>query len=53
MKKRSVARKARANIEKDRPCQPSSDQIHRLRGKFRGKGLLKALLAEKKHEREL
>jgi AbrB family looped-hinge helix DNA binding protein len=29
------------------------EYIHSLRGKFRGKGLLKALMAEKKKEREL
>ena len=27
--------------------------VHSLRGKYRGKGLLKALMAEKKREREL
>lgn len=29
------------------------DYIHSLRGKYKGKGLLKALMAEKKREREL
>ena len=29
------------------------EYIHSLRGKFKGKGLLKALMAEKKREREL
>jgi len=29
------------------------EYIHSLRGKFRGKGLMKALMAEKKREREL
>jgi AbrB family looped-hinge helix DNA binding protein len=29
------------------------EYIHSLRGKYRGKGLLKSLLAEKKKEREL
>jgi AbrB family looped-hinge helix DNA binding protein len=29
------------------------EYIRRLRGKYRGKGLMKALLAEKKKEREL
>lgn len=29
------------------------DYIHSLRGKFRGKGLMKALMAEKKREKEL
>lgn len=29
------------------------EYVHRLRGKYKGKGLLKALAAEKKKEREL
>ena len=29
------------------------EYIHSLRGKFKGKGLLKALMAEKKRERDL
>ena len=29
------------------------EYLHGLRGKFKGKGLLKALMAEKKKEREL
>jgi AbrB family looped-hinge helix DNA binding protein len=29
------------------------EYIHSLRGRFKGKGLLKALMAEKKKEREL
>ena len=29
------------------------EYVHSLRGKFKGKGLLKALMAEKKKEREL
>jgi AbrB family looped-hinge helix DNA binding protein len=29
------------------------DYVHSLRGKFRGKGLMKALMAEKRREREL
>ena len=29
------------------------EYVERLRGRYRGKGLLKALAAEKKHEREL
>jgi AbrB family looped-hinge helix DNA binding protein len=28
------------------------DYVHSLRGKFKGKGLLKSLMAEKKRERE-
>jgi AbrB family looped-hinge helix DNA binding protein len=31
----------------------TDDYIQSLRGKYRGKGLLKALMAEKKREREL
>ncbi len=29
------------------------EYIHSLRGRFRGKGLLKSLMDEKKHEREI
>jgi AbrB family looped-hinge helix DNA binding protein len=29
------------------------EYVHSLRGRFRGKGLMKALMAEKKREREL
>ena len=29
------------------------EYIHRLRGKYKGKGLMKALMAEKKRERDL
>ena len=29
------------------------EYIHSLRGKFKGKGLMKELMEEKKHEREL
>jgi hypothetical protein len=29
------------------------EYVHSLRGKFKGKGLLKALMAEKQREREL
>ncbi len=29
------------------------EYVHSLRGKYKGKGLLKALMAEKKREREL
>jgi AbrB family looped-hinge helix DNA binding protein len=31
----------------------TDDYVQSLRGKYRGKGLLKALMAEKKREREL
>ena len=40
--------------EKEIVLKPiTREYIHSLRGKFRGKGLMKALLAEKKREREL
>jgi AbrB family looped-hinge helix DNA binding protein len=40
--------------EKEIVLKPiTRDYIHSLRGKFRGKGLMKALMAEKKREREL
>jgi hypothetical protein len=29
------------------------EYVHSLRGRFRGKGLLKSLMAEKKREREI
>ena len=29
------------------------EYVHSLRGKYRGNGLMKSLMAEKKHEREL
>jgi AbrB family looped-hinge helix DNA binding protein len=29
------------------------EYIHSLRGKYKGKGLMKSLMADKKHEREL
>ncbi len=29
------------------------EYVHSLRGKYKGKGLLKALMAEKRHERKL
>jgi AbrB family looped-hinge helix DNA binding protein len=40
--------------EKEIVLKPiTRDYVHNLRGKFRGKGLMKALMAEKKREREL
>lgn len=40
--------------EKEITLKPiTRDYVHSLRGKFRGKGLMKALIAEKKREREL
>ena len=49
----------RINIEVDEAQQRiilkpiTREYIHSLRGKYKGKGLLKALMAEKKREREL
>ena len=49
----------RIQIEADEKAQTiilrpiTRDFVHGLRGKYRGKGLLKALMAEKKIEREL
>jgi AbrB family looped-hinge helix DNA binding protein len=49
----------RIQIEADEKTQSiilrpiTRDYIYRLRGKYKGKGLLKALMAEKKIEREL
>jgi len=53
MKKRTVPREGRQKTGKAQPRQPSRDHIHNLRGKFRGKGLMKALMAEKQGERKL
>jgi len=53
MKKRAAAFKGPTNTEKDPPRQPSRDHAASLRRTFQGKGLMKALLAEKKREREL
>ena len=40
--------------EKEIVLKPiTRDYVHNLRGRFRGKGLMKALMAEKKREREL
>jgi hypothetical protein len=40
--------------EKEIVLKPiTREYVHSLRGKFRGKGLLKALRAEKKRERDL
>jgi AbrB family looped-hinge helix DNA binding protein len=49
----------RIQIEADEKTQSiilrpiTRDYVYRLRGKYKGKGLLKALIAEKKIEREL
>jgi len=40
--------------EKEIVLKPiTREYIHSMRGKFKGKGLMKALMAEKKREREL
>jgi AbrB family looped-hinge helix DNA binding protein len=40
--------------EKEIVLRPiTRDYIHSLRGKFKGRGLMKAFMAEKKREREL
>ena len=52
--KNRVGTKQRAQTSaKKAIAPPSREFIQSLRGKFRGKGLLKALIAEKKREREL
>ena len=49
----------RIQIEVDEKAQHiilkpiTREYVHSLRGKYKGKGLLKALMAEKKREREL
>jgi hypothetical protein len=49
----------RIQIEVDEEAQRiiltpiTREYVHSLRGKYRGKGLLKSLMAEKKREREL
>jgi len=55
MKKRATVRKERAHINEKRTggVTPSREYIHSLRGRLHGKGLMKALMAEKKQEREL
>jgi hypothetical protein len=44
--------KTRTSITAAKP-KVSREFIHSLRGKYRGEGLMKALMAEKKREREL
>ena len=55
MKKRAAVRKELARINEKRTggVTPSREYIHSLRGRLHGKGLMKALMAEKKQEREL
>jgi hypothetical protein len=44
--------KTRTSITAAKP-KVSRELIHNLRGKYRGEGLMKELMAEKKREREL
>ena len=54
MKKRTLTDQDKLNSKaKNRELRPSREYIHSLRGKFRGVGLMKELLAERKREREL
>ena len=53
MKKRIGAKQPLQAGAKKPSAPPSRELIHSLRGKFRGKGLMNALMAEKKREREL
>jgi len=58
-RKLSIKPGTRIEIEVDEEHQRiiltpiTREYVHSLRGKYKGKGLLKALMAEKKHEREL
>ena len=58
-RKLSIKPGTRIEIEVDEEHQRiiltpiTREYIHSLRGKYKGKGLLKALMAEKKREREL
>ncbi len=58
-RKLSIKPGTRIEIEVDEEHQRiiltpiSREYVHSLRGKYKGKGLLKALMAEKKREREL
>ena len=58
-RKLSIKPGTRIEIEVDEDNQRiiltpiTREYIHSLRGKYKGKGLLKALMAEKKREREL
>ena len=58
-RKLSIKPGTRIEIEVDEEHQRiiltpiTREYVHRLRGKYKGKGLLKALMAEKKREREL
>jgi AbrB family looped-hinge helix DNA binding protein len=58
-RKLSIKPGTRIEIEVDEEHQRiiltpiTREYVHSLRGKYKGKGLLKALMAEKKREREL
>ena len=58
-KKLGIKEGTRIQIELDEKNQRiilkpiTREYVHSLRGKYKGKGLLKALMAEKKREREL
>ena len=57
-RKLSIKEGTRIQIELDEEAKEiilkpiTRDYVHSLRGKFRGKGLMKSLMAEKKRERE-
>jgi AbrB family looped-hinge helix DNA binding protein len=57
-RKLSIKEGTRIQIELDEKAKEiilkpiTRDYVHGLRGKFRGKGLMKTLMAEKKRERE-
>lgn len=58
-RKLSIREGTRIKIELDEDAKEiilkpiTREYVHSLRGKFRGKGLMKALMAEKKRERQL
>jgi len=58
-KKLGIREGTRIQIELDEDAKEiiltpiTRDYVHSLRGRFKGKGLLKALMAEKKKESEL
>jgi len=57
-RKLSIKEGTRIQIELDEEAKEiilkpiTRDYVHSLRGKFRGKGLMKTLMAEKKRERD-
>jgi hypothetical protein len=53
MKEQMVSQRAISTKKPKLVAKPSLAYIQRLRGKYRGHGLLKALMLEKKREREL